>query len=250
MKIRNFIDDAIKVIKDTVNPSKEEKIDLKQLVYNEIEEHDSIIIARHVRPDGDCIGSAFGLREVLTASFPNKKIYCVGDGVPEYLSYLGEEDNVNDELYSESLVIVVDTATENRIACEKYKEAKKDPRKKAGMKLFAGPWWQWIIGAASLAAGASSGVAAGQQIKYAGDIGNEIEARKMTQDLNVDTNEIYIEEVDNFSASLMNVESLELEVPEAVSTEELVLNENTTQNKEKVDKEEEKLKKDDENKKQ
>lgn len=125
MKIRNFIDDAIKVIKDTVNLSKEEKIDLKQLIYNEIEAHDSIIIARHVRPDGDCIGSAFGLREVLTASFPNKKIYCVGDGVPEYLSYLGEEDNVNDELYSESLVIVVDTATGNRIACEKYKEAKK-----------------------------------------------------------------------------------------------------------------------------
>lgn len=125
MKIKDFIDDAIKVIKDTVNPSKEETVDLKQQIFNEIEAHDSIIILRHVRPDGDCIGSAFGLREVLTASYPNKKIYCVGDGLPEYLSFLGEEDIVSDDLYSQSLVIVVDTATSNRIANDKYMEAKK-----------------------------------------------------------------------------------------------------------------------------
>lgn len=129
MNLKNVIKDAIKVIKDNVTPQREENkdvyLDIKKQILNEIEQHDSIIIVRHVRPDGDCIGSSFGLREVLIASFPNKKIYSVGDGVPEYLSFLGEEDEVNEELYQESLVIVVDTATSKRIANEHFEKAKK-----------------------------------------------------------------------------------------------------------------------------
>ena len=102
-----------------------EYLSLKQSILNEIEQNDSIIIVRHMRPDGDCIGSSFGLREILRSSFPNKKIYSVGDGVPEYLSFLGEEDKISEDVYKDSLIIVVDTATSKRICNEFYTQGKK-----------------------------------------------------------------------------------------------------------------------------
>lgn len=128
MNFKNVIKDAIKVIKDNVIPAKEEKdeyLDIKKQILEEIEANDSIIIVRHIRPDGDCIGSSFGLREILIASYPNKKIYSVGDGVPEYLSFLGEEDTITEDMYAGSLVIAVDTATSARIANDLYPNAKK-----------------------------------------------------------------------------------------------------------------------------
>ena len=128
MIIKNVINDAIKVLKDTINPQeeiKDEYLDIKNQIIEEIENHDSIVIVRHVRPDGDCIGSSFGLREILKQTYPNKKVYSVGDGVVEYLKFLGEEDIIDDEVYKESLVIVVDTATSKRVASPNYTMGKK-----------------------------------------------------------------------------------------------------------------------------
>lgn len=102
-----------------------EYLNLKQEILNEIETNDSIIIVRHMRPDGDCIGSSFGLRAILKASFPNKKIYSVGDEVPEYLRFLGEEDEITEDIYKDSLIIVVDTATSKRVCDEYYTTGKK-----------------------------------------------------------------------------------------------------------------------------
>ena len=128
MIIKNVINDSIKVLKDSLGLKKEEKdmyLDIKKQILDEIKQNDSIIIVRHVRPDGDCIGSSFGLREILKASFPDKKIYSVGDGMPEYLGFLGKEDNISEDIYKESLVIVVDTATSKRIASPLYNQGKK-----------------------------------------------------------------------------------------------------------------------------
>ena len=102
-----------------------EFLSLKQEILSEIEANDSIIIVRHMRPDGDCIGSSFGLRAILKASFPNKKIYSVGDEVPEYLRFLGEEDKITEDIYKNSLIIVVDTATSKRVCDEYYTTGKK-----------------------------------------------------------------------------------------------------------------------------
>ena len=35
---------------------------------------------------------------LISQKLPNKKIYSVGDGVPEYLSFLGEEDQITEWL--------------------------------------------------------------------------------------------------------------------------------------------------------
>lgn len=89
-------------------------------IYEKILEFDTIIVHRHTRPDGDCIGSQAGLVHLLRNSFPNKKIYSVGEDIPEYLSFIGLSDEVSDDIYKEALVIVVDTSVDKRIYDNRY----------------------------------------------------------------------------------------------------------------------------------
>lgn len=91
-----------------------------QKILEKIKEFDTIIIHRHKRPDGDCIGSQFGLKYFIEDNFPNKKVYAVGDNVPEFLSFNGKSDSIIDELYNEALVFVVDTSVKDRICDERY----------------------------------------------------------------------------------------------------------------------------------
>lgn len=89
---------------------------LKNNILERIKAYDSIIIVRHIKPDGDCMGSSLGLREILRASFPGKSIYSVGGMKANYLEFLGTEDEEpSEEVYKNSLLIAVDTATFERI---------------------------------------------------------------------------------------------------------------------------------------
>ena len=77
-------------------------------------------------------------------------------------------------------------------------------------KAFVG----WAFAAIGVAAAASSGVAAAQQIKWAGDVGTEIGLRKETQDINATTTDMYDENIDIYAGQMEGVEDLELEIPE------------------------------------
>ncbi len=92
-------------------------------ILEKIKEYNTIIIHRHIRPDGDCIGSQQGLKQFLKENFKDKNIYTVGDDIPEYLKYYGENDEINDDIYKGALAIVVDTANETRICDDRYKLA-------------------------------------------------------------------------------------------------------------------------------
>lgn len=96
----------------------------KQQILAKIKEFDTIIIHRHVRPDGDCMGSTLGLRDLLRNSFPHKKVYSVGEHDSPYLKFIGTEDVIADQVYQEALVIVVDTATKDRIYDARFANAK------------------------------------------------------------------------------------------------------------------------------
>lgn len=90
-------------------------------IYHKIKEYNTIIIHRHVKPDGDALGSQIGLKEALLATFPNKCVKVVGD-VSERYSWIGKMDEIEDELYNGALVIVLDTGTERLISDERYKQ--------------------------------------------------------------------------------------------------------------------------------
>lgn len=78
----------------------------------------------------------------------------------------------------------------------------------------------WAFAAVGVAAAASSTAAGVQQSKWAGDVGTEIGMRKETQNLNVDTQGIYDENVDVYAGQLENVEGLELEIPDDLEVPE------------------------------
>lgn len=105
--------------------NKDEFYDIKKQILDEIEKFDSIVIMRHMRPDGDCIGSSFGLREILKESYKDKKIYSMGDSIPSYLQFLGKEDEFDLDIIKNSLVIVVDTSISKRVALPEFAQGKK-----------------------------------------------------------------------------------------------------------------------------
>ena len=71
--------------------------DVKQAILQKIREYDSICIFRHIRNDGDCVGSTKGLQAILRATFPEKNIYLIDDDCSAYLAFLGPEDEDVDD---------------------------------------------------------------------------------------------------------------------------------------------------------
>jgi len=93
---------------------------MKAEILNKIKEYDTIIVHRHVRPDPDAYGSQGGLVELIKTSFPNKTVLKAGKD-EETLLYLSKMDEIHDDTYKGSLVIVCDTANKERICDERYK---------------------------------------------------------------------------------------------------------------------------------
>lgn len=85
-------------------------------IKNKIEQYDKIVILRHIRPDGDAVGSSLGLRDILQNTYPNKEIKCFAKDFAESLNFTAKEDEEDIEFYKDALGIVVDTATKDRIS--------------------------------------------------------------------------------------------------------------------------------------
>ena len=92
-----------------------------QTILDKIKEYNRIIIFRHFRPDGDAVGSTKGLAGILKLTYPKKEIYLQNADYSDYLAFLGGEDEpIDDSLYSDALGLVLDTATAARISNKKY----------------------------------------------------------------------------------------------------------------------------------
>ena len=91
-------------------------------ILHKIEEYDRIMIFRHVRNDGDCVGASKGLKAIIQLTWPEKNVHLIDHDTAKYLEFMGPEDEeVPDERYAEALGIVVDTASEARISNKKRK---------------------------------------------------------------------------------------------------------------------------------
>lgn len=95
--------------------------DIMKAVIDQIKSHDSIIISRHKRPDGDAVGSTKGLAGIIRLSFPQKDVRVVNEDWSDYLAFLGKEDKMPETL-SGALVIVLDTGNVERISNSRYAE--------------------------------------------------------------------------------------------------------------------------------
>ena len=90
---------------------------LKEAILEKIIAYDRIIIARHVRPDGDAIGSAHGLARIISLSFPEKEVIVSDQDKSDFLAFLETEEQDPDSVdYKGALAIVLDTGNVERIS--------------------------------------------------------------------------------------------------------------------------------------
>lgn len=95
--------------------------EVMKAIIEKIKEYHRIMIFRHIRIDGDCVGSTKGLKAIIKATWPEKEVLIVDNETSDFLSFLGPDDApVADEMYAEALGIVLDTASVSRISNQKY----------------------------------------------------------------------------------------------------------------------------------
>ena len=100
--------------------------EVKQQIFNKIQEYNRIFLFRHVRNDGDCVGATKGMKGLIQATWPEKEVYLIDTDTAAYLEFMGPEDAPVDEaLYADALGIVLDTASEARISNKNYKLCKE-----------------------------------------------------------------------------------------------------------------------------
>ena len=100
--------------------------EIMEKILQKIKEYDRIMLFRHVRNDGDCVGATKGMKAIINATWPEKEVYIIDKDTAAYLEFMGPEDEeVADEVYESALGIVLDTASEMRISNKKYKLCKE-----------------------------------------------------------------------------------------------------------------------------
>lgn len=94
-----------------------------------IQTHDTIILHRHCRPDGDALGSQIGLKQLLLENFPEKQVFAVGDSAG-YLSFMdgSDMDQIPDCTYENALAIILDTSSPHLISDERWSLASATAR--------------------------------------------------------------------------------------------------------------------------
>ena len=63
--------------------------EIKRTIFNTIQKYKTIIVSRHIRPDGDAVGSTMGLVKILRDTYPEKRIYLVNDDYSDALAFCG-----------------------------------------------------------------------------------------------------------------------------------------------------------------
>lgn len=94
---------------------------IQDVIFEKIEAYQRIMLFRHVRVDGDCVGATKGLKALIRATWPEKEVYIIDGERSDYLAFMGPDDaEMPDEAYREALGIVIDTASCARISNPKY----------------------------------------------------------------------------------------------------------------------------------
>lgn len=91
-------------------------------ILQKIKEYNRIIIHGHKRPDGDCIGSQYGLYYLIKNTYPEKEVYITGD-TSDYVSFLGKPTLVDEKLFEGALSICLDCATSERLSDTRFDKA-------------------------------------------------------------------------------------------------------------------------------
>ncbi len=100
-----------------------------EAILQQIQNHDTVILHRHSRPDGDALGSQIGMKHLILENFPDKRVYMVGDDAKFY-SFMDDSvmDEVPDEAYEGALAMILDCASAHLVSDDRYRLAKTTAR--------------------------------------------------------------------------------------------------------------------------
>lgn len=91
------------------------KLNIYRQIFKKVKNAKVIVIARHVGPDPDALGSSLGLKQIINDNFPNKKVYVIGNPTSKF-SFLGALDKLPEDLNNDdALLIVTDTPDHRRV---------------------------------------------------------------------------------------------------------------------------------------
>ena len=95
--------------------------EVMQKIYERIAAAPCIMLFRHIRVDGDCVGATKGLKRIIQLTWPEKQVYIIDDEHSDYLAFLGPDDApVSDDVYRDALGIVIDVGNRERISNQKF----------------------------------------------------------------------------------------------------------------------------------
>ncbi|MBR2047314.1 MAG: bifunctional oligoribonuclease/PAP phosphatase NrnA [Oscillospiraceae bacterium] len=109
-----------------------------EAIYRQILAHDTLILHRHSRPDGDALGSQIGLKAILKENFPEKTVYAVGDDAGFY-AFMEDTvmDVIPDSAYENALAVILDCGAPALISDERCRLAKSTVR--IDHHIYSGP---------------------------------------------------------------------------------------------------------------
>ncbi|MCQ2753105.1 MAG: bifunctional oligoribonuclease/PAP phosphatase NrnA [Bacilli bacterium] len=110
---------------DFITPFQKAHLKEYKAVLNAIREYKKIAIFRHIHPDFDALGSAYGLKEWIHANFMDKDIKVLGDNHDDLTPRLYPKTNTvpNSWFMEPFLAIILDTPNKRRIADPRYVHA-------------------------------------------------------------------------------------------------------------------------------
>ena len=82
-----------------------------EIAKNLIENAKKITVIQAENPDGDSLGSALALEEILGEAGKEVQLFCPVD-IPKYLRYFSGWDRISDNLWPSDLFVIVDTASQ------------------------------------------------------------------------------------------------------------------------------------------
>lgn len=88
-------------------------------ILDKIQEYNKIIIIMHMRPDGDCYGSSFGLKQAILDNYGEKEIYVLGEQL-ENKKHIGITDTITDDMFKDALVFSLDSGTKRRVYDKRF----------------------------------------------------------------------------------------------------------------------------------
>ena len=100
-------------------------------IYDKLKAYSRILLFRHVRVDGDCVGATKGLKDIICQTWPDKEVLIIDEERSGYLAFLGPDDISDDDmpigytryedaLYEDALGVVIDVASPDRVSNQKY----------------------------------------------------------------------------------------------------------------------------------